>query len=109
MTFQVDGSCPFDFQTTFTSNNVSETQGSLFLRNNTTSTNVFSYSASGSQSGILSTGNYTLSILIQGHSGGSLSFDGRTQIDAVFNVPAPAACTGLGLSAAALLARRRRR
>ena len=106
--FHVEGDCSFQFQATFTSNNVSETQGSLFLRSTATSQNIFSLTASGSQSGILPTGDYTLSIVIQGNSGGILSFDGRTQIDALFTIPAPS--TGLCiLLAPLLLASRSRR
>ncbi len=103
--FHVEGSCDYQFQATITSNNVSETQGFISLRNDTTSQNIFSLTASANQFGTLPTGNYTLSTLIQGNSSGTIAFDGRTQIDAVFTIPTPAAPM---LLLAPLAVRRRR-
>ena len=107
--FHVQGSSDYHFQGTIASNNVSETQGSLFLRSDLNGQNIFSLTASGSQSGTLPTGDYTLSFLIQGNSMGvNQIFDARTQIDATFTIPSPATGFAIALLPLALLSRRRR-
>jgi hypothetical protein len=106
--FHIDGPCPYQFQTAFTSNNVSETAGIITLQNNATMQNVFSITASDTRAGTLPTGDYTLSIVINGIAMGfNQTFDGRTQVDAALTVPAPGGAALLGLFA--IFARRRAR
>ncbi len=62
---------------------------------------------SGNRSGMLPVGDYELRVLINGNSGGSIAFDGRTQIDTVFSVPTPG--TGAAFGVLVVIAARRRR
>jgi hypothetical protein len=90
--FHVDGPCPYAFQATFSGTDLlNETTGTIFLRNNATLQNVFSVSASSSNSGTLAAGDYTFSILLQANNSGSPAADGRKQAAASLVVPAPAA------------------
>ncbi len=105
--FHVEGNADYQFQATLVANSVAQFNNSIFLRNNASGANLFSFSASGATSGTLPTGDYTLSILITGSSSGTQVFDVRSQIDATFTIPAPAGASLLGVSG--LLGTRRRR
>lgn len=104
-TFHIAAPCDYTLGTTITSNNVSETQGSVALFQN--GSPLFTQTVSGDRTGTLQVGDYELRILILGGSGGSIAFDGRTDMNVTFSVPAPAA--PLALLPLGLLAVRRRR
>jgi hypothetical protein len=107
--FHVEGASDYTFQATYTFMATEAlTSWGIFLRNNSTAQTIFNQNASGVRAGTLPTGDYTLSILIQGNSGGTLWGDARTQIDALFSIPAPATGAWLLLLAPIALARRRR-
>ncbi len=108
-TFHVEGPCDFVFQSTFTaydlSNSHNVVSASAVLRRNTTSETIFSRTFTGDQLGTLTTGDYTLSILIQANSMGAQQYgDARAQIDATFTIPGPSSALIVALFP--LLARR---
>jgi hypothetical protein len=105
--FHIAAPCDYTLGTTISSNNVSETQGTVALFQS--GSPLFTQTMSGNRSGTLPVGDYELRILISGNSGGSIAFDGRTQIDAVFSVPAPTSALSFTLPGFALARRRRPR
>jgi hypothetical protein len=97
-TFHVDGNCPYQLDATFLMSGfvASETAASISLVAGTSGPAIFSMTSSGSQSGVLPTGDYTLKILITGDAFGvSQIGDSRRQIDATFAIPAPSAAVSL--------------
>lgn len=111
-TFQVVGSTDYQFNGVLSGFDFSpqqnEVSSTVFLRNLGTAQNVFVFNGAGTSAGTLATGDYTLSILIQGGTSGLQQIaDARRQIDATFTVPAPAAAAPLALGIFALPRRRR--
>ena len=108
-TFRITGACDFSLLSVSSGQDFfNETTNSIVLRNDTTSQTIFSFSGSSTRSGTLLSGDYTLSIRIQGSASGPTQFaDGRRQLDLSFAVPAPS--TLLALCPIGILATRRRR
>ncbi len=90
--FHVEGQCNYSLQATYSGTDLrNETSGTVFLRNDSTSQTLFSLSASNALAGTLLTGDYTLSIVIQGNVNGVMAANARNQIDLTFAIPAPSA------------------
>lgn len=108
-TFRIAGTCDFSLLCVSSGQDFfNETTNSIVLRNDTTAQTIFSFSGSSTRSGTLLSGDYTLSIRIQGSASGPTQFaDGRRQLDLSFAVPAPG--TLLALCPIGILATRRRR
>lgn len=107
--FHVEGLCEYGLLLTLSGNDFfGETTGRVVLRNDSTAQTLLSLTTSSTRSGSLPTGDYTLSVTIEGSTSGPNQFaDARRQFDLMFVIPSPAttAIGGIGL---ATMARRNR-